>query len=212
MKKKAAQHTHIRTHHAPHFYIFFAIVMLVVGAFAALVATKVVQGSGVSAYNQLPYTCNGCNLIPYAAVFKGKDFSYAQISNSDFSGTDLSGVIFKSSYFNYDGFNNTNLTSADFSSLRDPTSGNILGFITNLEFGNANLTNANFSNSQFHNSDFTQANLQGTNFLNTQFFRINFSDAKNMSTANVTGVIWNNVVCPDGSNSDSDGNTCVGHF
>lgn len=208
MKKKTA----IRTYHAPHFYILFAAVMIVVGAIAAIVATKVVQGSGVSAYNQLPYTCNGCNLIPYAAVFKGKDFSYAQISNSDFSGTDLSGVIFKNGYFNYDGFNNTNLTGADFSNMKDPTSGNILGFIINLEFDNANLTNANFSNSQFHNSDFTQANLQGTNFSNTQLFRINFSGAQNMSTANVIGVAWNNVTCPDGTNSDNHNNTCVDHF
>jgi hypothetical protein len=27
----------------------------------------------------------------------------------------------------------------------------------------------------------------------------------------VIGVIWNNTTCPDGTNSNNNGNTCVGH-
>jgi uncharacterized protein YjbI with pentapeptide repeats len=56
---------------------------------------------------------------------------------------------------------------------------------------------ANFSNANLTNTDFTDANLQG---------------AVGMDTATRTGVIWSNTTCPDGTNSDNNGNTCEGHL
>ena len=32
----------------------------------------------------------------------------------------------------------------------------------------------------------------------------------NLVFATVTGVVWGNTTCPDGSNSDTNGGTCVG--
>jgi hypothetical protein len=255
MKKKTAHRTS-RAHHAPHFYVLFAFVMIVVGAFAAIVVTKVigqtannaiyacsqkqtgnlrmvaagsvcrpdevgvswnVQGpagpagsSGTSSSTGLPFSCYECNLVPFASTFKGKDFSNAQINSSEFIGSDLTGVIFKGGFLTFDDFNNTNLTGADFSNVKD--SGNSLGNISGLLFTNANLTNANFSNSQFSSCNFTGANLQNTNFANTTLSSVNFTGAQNMSSASMTGVIWNYVTCPDGTNSSDHSNTCVGHF
>lgn len=167
---------------------------------------------GLSAINGLPFTCNGCNLAPYASLFRGKDFSSAQIENSEFGGSDLTGIIFKGGYFLIDSFDNSNLTNADFSYIKDVPSENILGSISNLNFHNANLTNANFSNSDFSYSNFTGSNLQNTNFSNTHFINCNFSGTKNTSTANISGATWSNSTCPDGTNSDNNGNTCAGHF
>ncbi len=166
--------------------------------------------AGNSTGNGLPYACNTCELAPFASAFKGKDFSGSQIQNSDFTGADLSGVIFKNAFFSYDQFNNANLTGSDFSNIKDV--GGFLGSVTNLKFASANLTNANFSNSNFSSSDFSNTNLQGANFTDTTFTGDNFSGAQNMSSANTTGVTWNNVTCPDGTKSNSDGGTCVGHF
>jgi hypothetical protein len=243
MKKKAALRTH-STHHAPHFYVLFALVMIVVGAFTAIVVTKVIgqtannviyacsqkqtgnlrmvaAGSvcrpdevGVSwnvqgpagpagssgASNGLPYSCNNCNLAPFANLFKGKDFSGAQLYGSEFSGSDLTGVIFRGGYLNSDGFNNTNLTSADFSNIRN-VAGDILAPVKFVEFENANLTNANFSNSQFARSNFSGANLTNANFSQATLQDDTFN-----------GATWSNTTCPDGTNSNNDGNTCVGHF
>jgi hypothetical protein len=156
--------------------------------------------TGNSTGNGLPYGCNTCNLGPSASAFKGKDFSYAQIQNSDFTGGDMAGVIFRSAFFAYDQFDNTNLTGADFSNIKNVPG--FLGNITNLKFTNANLTNANFSNSNFSNSDFSGANLTGTNFQATT----------GLTSSNTTGATWSNTTCPDGTNSNNNGNTCVGHF
>jgi hypothetical protein len=36
------------------------------------------------------------------------------------------------------------------------------------------------------------------------------STGANLSAATFTGVTWRNTICPDGTNSDANGNTCVG--
>lgn len=168
------------------------------------------QGSpGAASSTGLPFFCGGCLLAPYADKFAGKDFSKAQINNSDFNGADLHGVIFKGGLFTNVWFNNANLVGADLSDMH-PAPG--LGTISGNEFKNANLTNANFSNSQIGNNDFRGANMQNVNLSNTSLGGVNFSGAQNMSTADITSTTWNNCTCPDGSNSNGNGNTCVGHF
>ena len=39
-----------------------------------------------------------------------------------------------------------------------------------------------------------------------------FSRFMQLIGATLTGVHWSNTTCPDGTNSDNDGNTCVGHL
>ena len=53
-------------------------------------------------------------------------------------------------------------------------------------FGSADLTGANLSNADLTGADFTLATL--------------------------TSVTWAATICPDGTNSDSNGNTCIGHL
>ena len=173
------------------------------------------SGSG----NGLPYHCNNCALFAYADKFRGKDFTSAQIFDSEFRGADLTGVIFKRAYFRSVNFNDTNLTNADFSNLAQdlidncPSGANC--FASSFSFRNANLTNANFSNSIIHSHDFTNANLQNVDFSNTVIRQSKFQGAQNASTANFTGATWvlgQPSTCPDGTNSDENGGTCAGHF
>lgn len=222
MKRKTALHTH----HAPHFYLIFAAFAIGIGVVGTLVVSKVFAQANAMIYScvqkvggnmrivtagepcksneysmswnkegpqgpsgssssssGLPFTCNSCVLYPVADKLKGKDLSYAQISRSEFQGSDLTGVIFKGANITNTDFSNANLTGADFSNA-----GNYSGWsLNNVDFSNANLTGANFTNT----------NLRGV---------------RNMSTANVTDAIWNNTSCPDGTNSNDNGNTCVGHF
>lgn len=51
----------------------------------------------------------------------------------------------------------------------------------------------------------------GTNFNNCDLTGANFAAGINL----VTGVVWNNTVCPGGSNSDvdeGDGQTCLNNL
>ena len=50
----------------------------------------------------------------------------------------------------------------------------------------------NFSNFDMSGADLSGSNLTGANLIGT----------------NLQSVIWSNTICPDGSNSDDNGNTC----
>jgi len=50
------------------------------------------------------------------------------------------------------------------------------------------------------------ANMRGTNLTNA-----NLAGA-NLQGANIKDAIWSNTICPDGTNSDANGGTCVKHL
>ena len=72
---------------------------------------------------------------------------------------------------------------------------------------NADLTGASFYMADLSNADFTGANLSNTDFTNANLTNANMSGATNIGT-----VIWWNTTCPDGTNSNTHGNTCIGHL
>jgi uncharacterized protein YjbI with pentapeptide repeats len=63
------------------------------------------------------------------------------------------------------------------------------------DFRGATLSGANLSYSYLIYADFTNANLDGAVLDN----------------ATDLDAIWSNTICPDGSNSDSHGDTCSGY-
>ena len=50
------------------------------------------------------------------------------------------------------------------------------------------------------------ANLDGTNLTDVDLI------GALLTPAQLTGVIWSNTICPDGSNSDQDGDTCANNL
>ena len=54
-----------------------------------------------------------------------------------------------------------------------------------------------FSGMNFSNFNMSGADLSGSNLTSVNF-----------TGANLQSVIWSNTICPDGSNSDNNGNTC----
>ena len=107
----------------------------------------------------------------------------------DFSGANLSGAHLLAAQLFQATFTNANLTGADLSSV--VLSGQQCGNPNRADMKGANLTNANFTNAALIHLD-----LQG---------------ATGGSSATWTGAGWNDVICPDGTNSNNDGNTCSGH-
>jgi uncharacterized protein YjbI with pentapeptide repeats len=82
---------------------------------------------------------------------------------------------------------------------------------------NANLSNVDLVDANLNSANLTNANLTNANVYNTNLSSANLTNA-NLSGAHssgsppiVTGVIYGNTTCPDGTNSNNDGGTCSGH-
>jgi uncharacterized protein YjbI with pentapeptide repeats len=74
--------------------------------------------------------------------------------------------------------------------------------LTGTVFVRANLSGANLKDSTVSGViNLSNANLTGANLYNV-----------NLTAANVSGVTWSNTLCPDGTNSNANGGTCVGHL
>lgn len=105
-----------------------------------------------------------------------------------------------------------------------------------MDLQNAQLKNAVLLDNYMNYSDLSKANLSGAKLNNTDFSGATLSEADlrgakvsgclftgaDLTGANLEGVdmevasgwetaIWGNTICPDGTNSDDNGLTCVGH-
>ncbi|MDE2025703.1 MAG: pentapeptide repeat-containing protein [Patescibacteria group bacterium] len=170
------------------------------------------------------YVCGGCNYtfsgqLDNGAFVSGKDFSNAYLASSQFdnltndtsfhpnvTNTKFSNAILTQSKFTNADVSNSNFTNAD---LR---SASFAGAIAvNTIFTNANLSTWIPIGGDFKQAtDFSNANLTNANFTGA-----NLTGATNMSTANIAGVIWSNTICPDRTNSRTNGTSpesCVGHL
>ena len=132
--------------------------------------------------------------------------SFANLNDADLTGADMSNINFSGIQGSLQGANlsNVNLAGADLTGvyLAGVTSGGITGSTTLLPQDwvltdgyligpSANLTDADLSGANLTNADLNGANVTG---------------------ANLTDVIWSNTTCPDGTNSNNDGDTCVNNL
>lgn len=146
---------------------------------------------------------SGCDLV-------GADFSNANLENANLEAANLTDANLAGAQLNdtiqHD--NGANLTDAN---LEGATVTGAYGVAANLT--GADVRGDIFTDSNFGYANFTGANLTDVNF-NSGFFDVNFTDA-NLSGAivasplYVAGVTWNHTTCPDGTNSDNDGDTCI---
>jgi uncharacterized protein YjbI with pentapeptide repeats len=176
--------------------------------------------------NSVPFVCVNCantstsledSLHKFLA---GKNLSNAYITGLQTSNTDWSNTIFKGATLAM-GTEGDTFTGVDFTNATLELS------ISNSNFTNANFTNANdklgssagaggFGDSNLTGANFTNATMTNFSFFNSNFTNANFTNANlsGVTTSGVntfTGAIWSNTTCPDGTNSDNDGNTCIGH-
>jgi YVTN family beta-propeller protein len=81
---------------------------------------------------------------------------------------------------------------------------------------NAQLAGANLKGANLKDADLTGANLSGANLNGANLKGANLTDADlsgaSLTGANLSSVIWSNTTCPDGTNSNADAGTCVGHL
>jgi uncharacterized protein YjbI with pentapeptide repeats len=75
----------------------------------------------------------------------------------------------------------------------------------------ANLSNANSSAVDLSGAELQYADLSGANLTQTSFGQANLTGA-DMSGATLTGTYWSDTICPDGTISDNDGDTCANNM
>jgi hypothetical protein len=73
------------------------------------------------------------------------------------------------------------------------------------------LSRSNLSGSDLRYADLTNANLTLVNLTSAKLANADLTGALG-TPAWTSGAVWSDTTCPDGTNSDQDGNTCAGHF
>ena len=113
------------------------------------------------------------------------------------------------------------LTHSNLASAYLPNSNFTDAFAQDVIFSFANLSGTDFTNGNFMRSLFDSTNLSGAilsgssfnyaDFIDTDFSNADLSNAY-LSDSTLQDVIWDNTICPDGTNSDDNGNTCMNNL
>ena len=94
-------------------------------------------------------------------------------------------------------------------------------YLPNADLANADATNANMTDAYLAGADLSGANLNQARLVRTVLRNADLSGARlsqatllgaDLSGANLTGITWLHTKCPDGTNSDDNGGTCVGNL
>lgn len=139
-----------------------------------------------------------------STIFNG-DFRNANLANTKLNGTfetaNFGGVSFTNVQTFSPLFNSSNLANTSYSGM---TLGQTSQFNYSV-LSNANFTDATVS-AIFRYSTMGSANFTGAEFNGADLRLTDFSGAV------LTNTTWTNTMCPDGTNSDNNSNTCVGHL
>jgi phospholipase C len=91
----------------------------------------------------------------------------------------------------------------------DPVTGQV--DLANADLRHRNLTHTNLSGAILTGADLEGAQLEGGFLPNANLTGADLRRA-DLRRADVSGVTWSNTICPDGTNSNGDGNSCQGHL
>ncbi len=75
-----------------------------------------------------------------------------------------------------------------------------------MNLSGCDLTNADLSNANLNGANLSAVTLNGANLILANFFEAE------MTTASVEAAQWGNTNCPDSTDSQFNGGTCVGHL
>jgi uncharacterized protein YjbI with pentapeptide repeats len=156
-----------------------------------------------------------------AAKLQGANLSGADLSGADLRGadlsrpmggtmTDLTGATLRSTDLAGAYLEDVAALKADFF-LADLYGATLSGNLFGARFIGANLTRLNAPEAYFASADFEEAYIQDSNFQGAELRDAFFSQARGTPSV-LTGAHFENTTCPDGTNSDNDGNTCAGHW
>ena len=147
----------------------------------------------------------GCNLFDQSfpllynlddVNLEGADLEAAQLYAVSFVGANLDSAILRSAYADYAQLGGADLGAADLKGA----------FLRHADLQYAILYNADLRGAFLTHASMQYAGLVDANLTNADLY------GASLSGATLLGVTWDNTTCPDGTNSNGDGGTCVNNL
>lgn len=145
------------------------------------------------------------------AFLTGANLTGADLTDADLSYAYLENSTLTDAHLSYAYLFQANLTGADLTGANLNHADLETAAISQTIFRNANLESASFKSVDIAYVDLTGANLTKAD-LSDAMFVVAIITTTNFTGANFTNVEWVSTVCPDGSNSDDNRSTCLGHL
>jgi hypothetical protein len=139
-----------------------------------------------------------------SAVGPGVDLAYCMLSNADLNGADLDGANLTGARLTGAGLNAANLDGANLNKTNFTNA-----VMTGTTLVGADLTDGYLIDSNLTGADLTDAVLASATVTGANLTNADLSGSSLSAARSVGGDTWSNTTCPDGTNSDGDGGTCV---
>ncbi len=143
------------------------------------------------------------------AVGPGVDLQYCSLGGHDLNSADLAGanmfhVRLVDGMVNDADLDNADLQQADIDG----------GSLEGATLTSANLTSAYLGYADLDGADLTDAVLNNANFTYTDLVNATLtgSDMNEANPNTLANIAWGNTTCPDGTNSNADGDTCLNNL
>lgn len=185
----------------------------------AHVRSTVALAANCSYIGPYAYLVTACGITNWSGLnLPGAWLFGVNLAGENLSGTNLDGAFLSGDLTGAD-LNGTNLANAFLDGMVSggitgtpaalPTGwglfgGYLIGYqaqIQNANLAGDDLAGLNLTFASLHQVDLAGANLTGTVLAGAS-----------LTNTNLSGVIWSNTTCPDGTNSNNDGGTCVNNL
>ena len=139
----------------------------------------------------------------------GADGIFSTFHRTDFSGAQMYQGIWRQSEFNDALFVGSQLSYTEFR-YSDLSGANLSGAVMygGSDWLMVNLSGADLTNAWMYDVDLRYADLTGADLTGARLAYLNPS----YGPADITGVTWNNAICPDGTHASTVGNTCANNL
>jgi len=139
----------------------------------------------------------------------GADGIFSTFHRTDFSGAQMYQGIWRQSEFNNALFVGSQLSYTEFR-YSDLSGANLSGAVMygGSDWLMVNLSGADLTNTWMYDVDLRYADLTGADLTGARLAYLNPS----YGPADITGVTWNNAICPDGTHASTVGNTCANNL
>ena len=154
-------------------------------------------------------------------MLQGTVLRYADLSHTWLSGADLTGADLRQSGLYVAWLSGANLTGSKLNGSYLPGANLHGANLSDADMIHAHLhyailNDANLNSADLSGANLTYATLTGADLSDTILFSADLSGANltyaTLTGADLSGTIWYDTTCPDGTNSDNNGNTCENNF
>jgi uncharacterized protein YjbI with pentapeptide repeats len=143
-----------------------------------------------------------CDANLIGADLRGADLGDASLEDASLRSADASGIRLDEATAAFAQFNDMRLVNA---SLRATIAGS-------ATFDGSDLRGADLSDAYLAHARFVEASLRGAELDRADLSMADLTGADLDRATGLATVICSSTICPDGTNSDANGGTCLGHL